>query len=54
MGGVGEAEKGRAAGDGIGEMAKKGYTPEQVTNKFWEAEILLSQGFSGKFWLHKL
>ena len=25
-------------------MAKKGYTPEQIINKFREAEILLSQG----------
>jgi putative transposase len=25
-------------------MAKKGYTPEQIINKFREAEVLLSQG----------
>ena len=25
-------------------MAKKGYTPEQIINKFREAEILLNQG----------
>ena len=25
-------------------MAKKGFKPEQIINKLWEAEVLLSQG----------
>jgi hypothetical protein len=29
-----------------GNMVKKGYSPEQISNKFREAEILISQGSS--------